>query len=217
MSGQTRKRDRSHDAERASYVCYARRTAAACDAAPVLQAELKHDIRAILEMIALPEGSAEVVDAAVGAHSGERDRRRARASVATIERRLARLAELYELGDIDREDYLRRREELHRERGSMRDDAAPTFVGQRTAVRTLVDDWEDMDSDARRRVLYTIFERVVAGEQRALELVPREGRKSYIRAAVKTARVLLPSPGLHERKTGLEPATPTLARLCSTN
>ena len=43
------------------------------------------------------------------------------------------------------------------------------------------------------------------------ELVPREGWRPYMKATLTAPRVL------SERKTGLEPATPTLARSCSTN
>jgi hypothetical protein len=190
MSGQTRKPDRSHPDERASYVCYARRVAAACDAPPVMQDELERDIHDILEMVALPDGFAEAVDAALAAHEGGRTRRKERASLSSIERRLARLAELYELGDIARADYLRRRETLHHEREGLKDQDEPTFVRQRTALRTLVDDWTEMGPAARRRVLGTIFERVVVGEKGDLELIPREGWKPYVRAAIQTARAL---------------------------
>lgn len=41
-----------------------------------------------------------------------------------------------------------------------------------------------------------------AGRAHGVELVPREGWKPYVRAAIQTAR-LLPARGPQERKTGL--------------
>ena len=68
-----------------------------------------------------------------------------------------------------------------------------------------------MSADQRKRVLGTMFEDVIVGSGEVSELVKREGWKRYLKAALIKPRVL------SERKTGLEPATPTLARLCSTN
>jgi hypothetical protein len=43
------------------------------------------------------------------------------------------------------------------------------------ACVTLVDDWDAMDSDQRKRVLGSIFEEIVAGGDGISELLPREG------------------------------------------
>jgi hypothetical protein len=63
-----------------------------------------------------------------------------------------------------------------------------------------------MGVDQRKRLLASIFEEIVVGADGVAELLPREGWKPYVRAALKAVRVL------PERKTGLEPATLTLAR-----
>ena len=56
-----------------------------------------------------------------------------------------------------------------------------------------------------------MFAEIRADGEGLTELVPHEDWKPYMRAVV-------PAHGrLTERKTGLEPATPTLARSCSTN
>ena len=56
-----------------------------------------------------------------------------------------------------------------------------------------------------------MFAEIRADGEGLTELVPDEDWKPYMRAVVPAHCPLT------ERKTGLEPATPTLARSCSTN
>jgi len=72
-----------------------------------------------------------------------------------------------------------------------------------------------MDADQRRRILASVFETITVGLDGIKELTPREGWRPYVRAAIRTARTLPERTTLRvhpERKTGLEPATLTLAR-----
>ncbi|MGH2797122.1 MAG: recombinase family protein [Thermoleophilaceae bacterium] len=204
MSGWTKAPDRERHAERAYYVCYTRRVAgaSACAAPAVPRAQLEDDVRAVLDVIALPEGFAEAVDAAIAAHQGVRSR----STIAGATARLERLRDLYELGDLTRDEYLRRREAVQAELASAAAAEEPTFVAQRSALRALIGDWDEMDVDQRKRLLGTILEEVVVGQDGVAELLPREGWKPYVRAALKAARVL------PERKTGLEPPIAPSAR-----
>ena len=101
------------------------------------------------------------------------------------------------------------------ERGNRNDDIDP-FARELAGIRLQL--WhrahpqiEHEAASGSARVLGTIFEEVIVGSGEVTELVPREGWRPYLNAALIKPRVL------SERKTGLEPATPTLARLCSTN
>ena len=203
MSGWTRLADRTHG-ERSHYVCYERRVGGGCKSKSVPQDGLEADVAAILGTVTLPAGFAQAVEAASRQEHGRvRDRA---TTLKSIEGRKARLRDIYELGDIAREDYMRRRESLDAEALALRLADRQTFRAQRTALRSLIDDWETMGSDQRKRLLATVFEEIVVGADGVAELLPREGWRPYLKAALESPRVLA------ERKTGLEPATLTLAR-----
>jgi hypothetical protein len=70
---------------------------------------------------------------------GAQGKRQRQTTLASVDNRLARLRDLYELGDLSKPDYLSRREALQRERESLTAPAAPSFVRERTALRSLCD------------------------------------------------------------------------------
>jgi hypothetical protein len=76
------------------------------------------------------------------------------------------------------------------ERQSLTAPAAPSFVRQRTAVRSLCDGWDEMDADQCRRILASVFETINVGPDGVKELTPHEGWRPYVRAAIRTARTL---------------------------
>ena len=78
---------------------------------------------------------------------------------------------------------------------------------------TLVDDWVFLTTDERRALVREVFEEINANTEGIEDFLPRELWKDYMRAVVPAESEKVPTA----RKTGLEPATPTLARLCSTN
>ena len=82
-------------------------------------------------------------------------------------------------------------------------------------LATLVDDWDEMTAEERRRVIDVVFAEIHASSEGIAKILPREDWKPYMAPVLRTP-VALARWGT-ERKTGLEPATPTLARLCSTN
>ena len=69
----------------------------------------------------------------------------------------------------------------------------PVFLRQRDMRRPLVDDWRDMETRERRRLIEDVF-------------LARQRQEQNTLTPVTTS----------ERKTGLEPATLSLARKCST-
>jgi len=212
MSGWTRRPDRSHG-ERCMYICYVRRVSRGCSGPTIAQDDLGSGIRAILELVALPEGFIEEMARATADSNGPQER----SAGVSIEGRLGRLRELFELGDVTREEYLRRRDALRAEQAALE---APrdSLAAQGATLRTLVDDWAGYDAGAKRELVASILELVIVQADGSLELVPREGWKSFMRAAIGGSARILPAPLRvpHERKTGLGPATPPLPRSCST-
>ena len=218
MSGERRLADRSHGIDRHYYTCDQRRTAKACDQPYLSQERLEAELFGVLQAIALPEGVAEAVDAAVAEMQGSQGRTSRQVSLKTLEERQRRLNEMYELGRVQREEYVRRSAELDAQRTEMTASAPqPLFVRQRTLLRTLVEDWAHVTLDERKRLVASIFETITADEHE-LDFAPRESWKAYVRTVIPATKTneSTPSKGGSERKTGFEPATPSLARTCAT-
>lgn len=76
----------------------------------------------------------------------------------------------------------------------------------------VVDDWDEMAVEERRRALSHVFERIVVGADAVTEL-PYEEWRPYMRAVLERPRVLPRVPT--ERKTGLLRArcTPRVVRI----
>ena len=80
-----------------------------------------------------------------------------------------------------------------------------------------------MTDEDKKRVLQIIFSKIRADHTDKglnVEFRPRPIWEPYVEAVLARQRqeeIPLPPVITSERKTGLEPATPTLARSCSTN
>ena len=141
MSRQTWKPDRTHASVRCCYTCYLRRTAKACSRPSLAQDRIEAELLAILREVAMPGGLAEAVDAALATSIVAEPKSR-QASLRAFDARLERLRDMYELGDISRDEYMTKTEELRAERKTVEaSKQQPVFVRQRTLC-TLVDDWE---------------------------------------------------------------------------
>ena len=93
---------------------------------------------------------------------------------------------------------------------------------QRQQVKSVVDDWSAMTDEEKKRVLQMIFSEIRADHTvDGLKIVrPKPIWEPYVEAVLARQRqeqAASPAVTTAERKTGLEPATPTLARSCSTN
>jgi hypothetical protein len=80
-----------------------------------------------------------------------------------------------------------------------------------------------MTDEEKKRVLQMIFSEIRADhtvDGLKIEFRPKPIWEPYVEAVLARQRqeqITSPTVTTSERKTGLEPATPTLARLCSTN
>ncbi len=212
MSGQTHGADRSHDTRR-TYTCYRRRVAGGCDAPMVSQDVVEADLLAVLRTMALPPGFARAVDKAVAArlrtYGGAQT-----ASASALAERLKRVNEMYELGRISPAEYEQKYLEIEDQRARIAAPPAPLFAQQQQVLNTLVEEWDAMTADERKRMLAAIFDTVTAGADGVDRLEPCEDWRPYVVAAIPKPVTLPRAPT--ERKTGFEPATPSLARTCAT-
>ena len=206
VSGERRAADARHSRARVAYVCYQRRVAKECDLPYLKQDKLEREMLSVLQALTLPDGLAEAVDAAIAAYLTDEQRSSRVVSLKSLEDRQRRLNEMYELGRIERVEYDERSAELAGQKArASSQKVKPLLIRQRTMLRTLVDDWDEMTLEERKRLIGLVFEQITADAEGLTGLQPREDWKPYMRAVV-------PATGGSERKTGLEPATLTLAR-----
>ena len=168
-------------------------------------------------------GLAEAVDAAAN-HAGQERKSNRQTRRRSIDERLKRLADLYDLGDLTRTEYLSRKSDLLIERDELEaQPAAASIALQRQQLQSVVDDWSIMTDEDKKRVLQIIFSEIRADHTDKglnIEFRPRPIWEPYVEAVLARQRQeQVPSPAVitSERKTGLEPATSILARSCSTN
>ena len=100
------------------------------------------------------------------------------------------------------------RQRAQRQRAELESAAEPTFVRQHTALRSLIDYWEDMNADQRNALLRSIFENVIVGVDGTLELTPVEGWRPFLKSCLPHPRRVP-----NERKTGVKRAEVVTARL----
>ena len=148
------------------------------------------------------------VDAAVASYIGNDGRKSRKETVRSIEDRQRRLNEMYEVGRLSAGDYKAKCAELDEQKANVSAKRPePVLVRQRTMLATLVDDWDEMTAEERRRVIDVVFAEIHARSDGIVKLLPRENWKPYMAAVLRTP-VALARWGT-ERKTGLEPAKRT--------
>ncbi len=173
------------------------------------QDRIEAELLAILREV-VPGGVAEAVDAALATSMDMAQPKSRQASLRVFDARLERLRDLYELGDMAREEYVATSEALRVERKTVETSKPqPVFVRQRTLIRTLVDDWEYLTPDERKGLIADIFEEIRADENGIEDFLPREAWKQYMRAAVPGNSDEVPT----ERKTGVKRTEVVTARL----
>jgi hypothetical protein len=160
-----------------------------------------------LEAIELPEAFRKEFGTSIsrGKRAGRpprsiEDRRR------STEQRLVRLKDLYELGDLDRETYLRRRDKIGEELEELEDVKVAPVIVAGDQIKTLVDDWPEMSAQHKRRVLDTIFSAVEMDGGMLVSATPRPGWLQYLETSLGAHGVS------REGLVGVEPTTPALGR-----
>ena len=174
--------------------------------------------------MATPDGLAEAVEIAISKYASQQRKLSRGSRRKMIDQQLKRIAELYEIGDYTKELYDRKRADLIIERDSLEVVPASASLSlQRQRIQAVVDDWPQMTGDEPKRMLRLIFSEIRADHVNGklavtFKAVPH--LEPYVEAVLAKKNATNSGSDLvstSERKTGLEPATPTLARLCSTN
>lgn len=184
------------------YVCRSRYGSGACSQPLARAGDLEDEMRDWLKAIRLPEGFAEAFaleirkrrdePKATGAHSREK----------ALERRLARLRDLYEMGDLTRQKYRARRDELEAvlaEVGRVAE-AAPQKASE--TIESLVHDWPQMDAGQKRQVLETIFSEVMLDGGRLTCATPQPGWLPYIERVLAGAQFVTGGDGGNRTRGG---------------
>lgn len=162
------------------YICWGRR-AHECDQPMVTSRALGLQFGQLLERISVPQD--ELLDALA---------RRPKAATArpeAIKARLARLRDLYEMGDVDRAEYVRRRAELQEEmERAARMASMENLPGAHEKLRDLGSLWLRATEDERKRIVADICSDVLVDEQRIVAIRPQEALAPLLAA-------LLPGDG----------------------
>lgn len=131
------------------------------------------------------------------------------AAIARLDDQLDRARRLYEFGEYEWEVFLAKRAEIQQEQERLHEQAAvQRGLGDmewcKTQVLDILAAWDAAETAERTHLLASIFDHIEAAHDPDGTLriigVPREGWRSFFEYVVG------------ERETGLEPATPTLAR-----
>jgi hypothetical protein len=160
--------------------------------------------------MALPPAFARAVDKVVAARMRTYGTAQT-VSASALGERLRRVNEMYELGRIDRAEYDEKCREIGDQRSRVVAPPVPLFAQQQQVLTTLVEEWDTMTADERKRMLAAIFDRVTASAEGVDRLEPCEDWRPYVAAAIPKPVGVREGPS--ERKTGVKHAEVITARL----
>ncbi len=181
------------------------------------QSDIDEATHKLLKAMVIP-GLADAVDAAIKSYAGQERTSNRQARRRSIDERLRRLAELFEMGDIAKADYVSRKNELRIERDQL--DAQPAGASvalQRQRIGSVVDDWFVMTDDEKKQVIQMIFAEIRADhapDGLKVEFKARAVWEPYIEAVLATQRQvandLPPVVTTSVARRGFEPLTSSL-------
>ncbi|HAF08665.1 MAG TPA: hypothetical protein DCK98_01085 [Chloroflexi bacterium] len=203
---------------RISYICATHRNLGreGCAQPYFRQPEIEAAALKFLQALMIP-GLAEAVDAAIASYAGQERKSNRQTRRRSIDERLKRLADLFELGDRTKTEYLGRRNDLLIERNQLEaQPAAASIALQRQQLQSVVDDWSAMTDEEKKRVLQLIFSEIGADhtvDGLKIEFRPRPVWEPYVEAVLARQRQAQDAPGpvtTSERNTGLGRAARSL-------
>jgi DNA invertase Pin-like site-specific DNA recombinase len=158
----------------ARYYCATRRKTRDCDQPVVPADEVERQLVEFIQGFA-PEPSVReeilrrLAEDAGSPESSDTTKRR-----ATLEERLRRMRDLYELGDLKRPEYLARRDTLNAELAALAPEPIPDFDQARKVLEDFKVFWTtETDPDAKREFLSLIFQGVWLDERRVVAVQPK--------------------------------------------
>ena len=155
------------------YYCATRRAGHACDQ-PLIHAQLVEE--QLVEFVgdfrpapAICEEILRRLEGATSADTTEAGERR-----ASLEERLRRARDLYELGDLTRPEYMARRDAINTELAQLAPEPIPDLDQARQVLEDFSIFWRrETDSTAKRQLLALIFERVWLDDQHVVAVQPK--------------------------------------------
>ncbi len=142
------------------YHCTTNELKGACThkSAWINERELVPQIESIIGQFRLPENWLEVLNEMIAANGKPKSNGDDRAK---IKRKLVRIADLYELGDMQRAEYIVKRDELKRQLASTRQPEVETIIKAEDVLRSMSDAWGVATQTERREMLRAIVDGVV--------------------------------------------------------
>lgn len=125
----------------------------------------------IVKRLHLPDDwQAQIAE--IANHPAERDK--AEQQQQTLEGRLARLADLYEMGDLERDQYIKRRAEIQTALASLDIPEEPAIVQAGEYLESLAGLWDSLTRKEQREVLHIIFADILldVGEAKVIAVKP---------------------------------------------
>jgi hypothetical protein len=111
---------------------------------------------------------------------------------------------MYELGRIERAEYDQKCREIEEQRARMAAPPMPLFGQQRQVLTTLVQEWDALSADEKKRTLAAVFDSITASAEGVNRLEPCESWRPYVIAAIPQPVQMREGPT--ERKTGVKHA-----------
>ena len=169
------------------YVCRRRYGSKSCDQPLARVDELEGQMREWLQAIRLTEDFRKEFAKAIGGQPAKRATRSIADRRKSAEDRLARLRDLFEMGDLDRAPYIERRDRLAAEIREFEAPPAQEPLALADArLASLVAEWDALDGGERRQVLETIFSDVEIDDGRLVAATPRAGWLRYLESVCAT-------------------------------
>ncbi len=117
-----------------------------------------------------------------------------------LQNRLQRIKDQFELGHIEREEYLRKYDSIQKELLSTapKDDEAKTLGSLARFMNSVADAWGDANQEQRNKLAGTLFEDIRVENSRVVAVKPREELKTLFQLSydehLKSSRVASESP-----------------------
>jgi DNA invertase Pin-like site-specific DNA recombinase len=157
----------------ARYYCATRRADRSCDQpiahAEQIEAQLAQYITGFAPTPAIREDILRRLANAAAPETSETAKRR-----AALEERLTRMRDLYELGDLQRPEYIARRDAIHAELSALAPQPLPDLDHAQQVLEDFTVFWEkEKDPAAKRQFLSLIFEGVWLDANRVIAVQPK--------------------------------------------
>ena len=154
------------------YYCYQKNQASQCDQRSGMLELINEQIAAYLSTFELPEDIVDQLVVLFEATSSERDD--SERTRAQLKQRLERLKQMYQWGDLEREEYQTERDRLQSELAQLRDsrDQAAALAEAATFLRNLPAAWERATPEQRNALAGTVFQEVEITDDRVTAVLP---------------------------------------------